>query len=77
MVFFFYRRRDKDLEAVGKMGSAIAAALAVLKYGIVTAVFTRLIGSGATVGSVGGLVAVCFVTIILLLSLPRRWAGGN
>jgi len=77
MVFFFYRRRDKDLEAVGKMGSAIAAALAVLKYGIVTAVFTRLLGSGATMVSIGALVVVCFTAIIVLLSLPRRWIGGS
>lgn len=77
MVFFFYRRRDKDLEAVGKMGSAIAAALAVLKYGIVTAVFTRLVGSGASMASIGGLVFVCFAAIIVLLWLPRRWVGGS
>ena len=77
MVFFFYRRRDKDLEAVGKMGSAIAAALAVLKYGIVTAVFTRLLGSGATMVSIGALVVVCFAAIIVLLSLPRRWTCAD
>ena len=73
IVFFFYRRRDKDLEAVGKMGSAIAAVLAVLKYGIVTAVFTRLLGSGASTASIGGLVVVCVATIVVLLWLPRRW----
>ena len=73
IVFFFYRRRDKDLEAVGKMGSAIAAALAVLKYGVVVAVFTRLLGSGATVASVAGLVVVCLAAIIVSLWLPRRW----
>jgi hypothetical protein len=73
MVFFFYRRRDKELEAVGKMGSAFAAVLAVLKYGIVAAVFTRLVGSGATFASVGALAAVCVAAIIVLLALPRRW----
>jgi len=77
MVFFFYRRRDKDLEAVGKMGSAIAAALAVLKYGVVAAVFTRILGSGATFASIGGLVVVCIAAIIALLWLPRRWATAN
>jgi len=77
MVFFFYRRRDKDLEAVGKMGSAIAAALAVLKYSIVTAVFTRLIGSGATAASVGMLAVVCFAAIVVLLSLPRQKSGNR
>lgn len=77
MVFFFYRRRDKDLEAVGKMGSAIAAVLAVLKYGIVAAVFTRLVGSGAGVASIAGLVVVCIATIIVLLWWPRGWTDHS
>jgi hypothetical protein len=76
MVFFFYRRRDKDLEAVGKMGSAIAAALAVLKYGVVAAVFTRLLGSGASMASIGGLVVICVAAIIVLLWLPRGWTDS-
>ncbi len=29
MVFFFYRRRDKEIEALGKLGSAIAGVVAV------------------------------------------------
>lgn len=73
MVFFFYRRRDKDLEAIGKMGSAIAAALAVLKYGIVAAVFTRLVGSGADVASITGLILICLAAIAALLLVPRKW----
>jgi hypothetical protein len=77
MVFFFYRRRDKDLEAVGKMGSAIAAVLAVLKYGIVAAIFMRLLGSGASMASIGGLVVVCVAAIIVLLWLPRRWTNSS
>lgn len=77
MVFFFYRRRDKDLEAVGKMGSAIAAALAVLKYGIVAAVFTRLVGSGADTASIAGLGIVCLIAIGALLWVPRNWADEN
>lgn len=74
MVFFFYRRRDKDLEAIGKLGSAVAAALAVLKYGVVVAIFTRLLGSGATYASIGALVVVCIAAIVALFWLPRRWA---
>ena len=77
MVFFFYRRRDKDLEAVGKMGSAIAAALAVLKYGIVAAVFTRLAGSGASIASVAGLVIACIAAIIVLVWFPRGWTDPS
>ena len=33
MVFFFYRRRDKEIEALAR-GSAVAGVLAVLQYTI-------------------------------------------
>jgi len=77
MVFFFYRRRDKDLEAIGKMGSAVAAALAVLKYGVVVAVFARLLGTGASYASIGALVVICLATIFALVWWPRRWAAPS
>src|SRR3984893_1802883 len=42
MVFFFYRRRDKEIEAFGKLGSAVAAVIAVLQYTILTAILVRV-----------------------------------
>jgi len=71
MVLFFYRRRDKELEAFVKMGSAVAGAIAVLKYSIVTAIFVRMLGSGADVYTIGALLSVCIVTIVMILVLPR------
>jgi heme/copper-type cytochrome/quinol oxidase subunit 4 len=69
-VFFFYRRRDKEIEAIGKMGSAIAGILAVLQYTILTAVFVRVLGSGADSYSIIALLAACVVTVIITVCAP-------
>jgi hypothetical protein len=78
MVFFFYRRRDKEIEALGKMGSAIAGVLAVLQYTILTAVFARALGSGANAYSIIALLTVCTICAIATLWAPwdliqSRW----
>jgi hypothetical protein len=70
MVFFFYRRRDKELEALGKMGSAVAGVLAVLQYTILTAIFVRALGSGADAYSITALLTVCIITAIVTLWAP-------
>lgn len=67
MVFFFYRRRDKELEAFGKMGSALAGAIAVLKYSVVTALFVRVLGSGASTYTINALLVVSIVAVIIIL----------
>ena len=78
MVFFFYRRRDKEIEALGKMGSAAAGVLAVLQYTILTAVFVRALGSGADAYSLIALLTVCTIAAIVTLWAPwdliqSRW----
>jgi hypothetical protein len=78
MVFFFYRRRDKEIEALGKMGSAAAGVLAVLQYTILTAIFVRALGSGANSYSIIALLTVCIITAIVTLWAPwdliqSRW----
>jgi hypothetical protein len=70
MVFFFYRRRDKELEAFGKLGSAVAAVIAVLQYTILTAIFVRVLGSGASAYSIIGLLVVCVMAAIVTLWAP-------
>jgi hypothetical protein len=75
MVLFFYRRRDKELEAFGKMGSAVAGAIAVLKYSIVTAVFVRVLGSGADFYTLAALVVVSLVAILAVLRPPTVIRG--
>jgi hypothetical protein len=78
MVFFFYRRRDKELEAFGKLGSAVAAVIAVLQYTILTAIFVRVLGSGANAYTIIGLLLVCVIAAIVTLWAPwdliqSRW----
>jgi hypothetical protein len=78
MVFFFYRRRDKEIEALGKVGSAAAGVLAVLQYTILTAVFVRALGSGADAYSLIALLTVCTIAAIVTLWAPwdliqSRW----
>jgi hypothetical protein len=72
MILFFYRRRDKELEAFGKMGSAVAGAIAILKYSIVTAIFVRVLGSGASIYTIGALLAVSVAAVIALI-WPWTW----
>ncbi|MBL8567249.1 MAG: hypothetical protein JNM89_16185 [Hyphomicrobiaceae bacterium] len=67
LVLFFYRRRNKEVEAIGKMMSAIAGVVAVLKYSVVTAIFVRVLGSGASIYTIGALLALCFATVVVLL----------
>ena len=70
MVLFFFRRRNKELEAFGKMGSAVAGAVAVLKYGIIIAFFVRLLGSGASAYTIVGLLLMSFLAGIITLWFP-------
>ncbi len=70
-VLFFYRRRDKELEALGKLGSAIAGVIAVLKYSIITAFFERVLGSGASPYSILGLALASVLAAIVMLWFPR------
>jgi hypothetical protein len=48
VVLFFFRRRDKQVEQLGKMGGIVAGAVAVLKYDQVIAIVERGMGSGAS-----------------------------
>ena len=58
------------LQALGKMGSAIAGVLAVLQYTIITAIFVRVLGSGADAYSIIGLLVVCVIAVIVALWAP-------
>jgi hypothetical protein len=57
VVLFFYRRHDKRVEQLGKMGGIVAGAVAVVKYDQVIAIVERVMGSGAN--------WISFVTISL------------
>lgn len=72
IVFYFYRRRDKQLELIGKLGGAVAGLFAALKYEFIASIFVRFLGSGANVPTIG---------ILLLLSagalLAVAWPSRN
>jgi len=67
LVFFFYRRRDKEVEFLGRISGVIASAVAILKYDIIISVFVRYAGSGASPRDIG----ILFGVGLLLLAALR------
>ena len=65
ILIFFYRRRDKQAELLGRMGSGAVAGLAALNYDRIVSVFVRYAGVGADFGSV--------LVMLLLAGVPSFW----
>jgi hypothetical protein len=66
LVFFFYRRRDKDVEQIGRLGGVLAGAVAIFKYDLIIDVFVRVFGSGATPVTLAALLVVAVFAIVAL-----------
>jgi hypothetical protein len=66
VVLFFYRRRDKQLEQLGKMTGVVAGALAVIKYDQVIGVIAKLVGSGSSRHS---FVVISILSVIFVVAL--------
>ncbi len=66
LVFFFYRRRDKEVEAVARIGGVIASAIAIIKYDAIISSFVRIAGSGADAVNIGVLLAIAVAAVIAL-----------
>jgi peptidoglycan/LPS O-acetylase OafA/YrhL len=66
LVFFFYRRRDKEVEFLGRIGGVIASAVAILKYDIIISYFVRYAGSGASPRDIGILVGIGLLMLAAL-----------
>jgi uncharacterized membrane protein YuzA (DUF378 family) len=67
ILLFFYRRRDREVELLAKMGGVIGSAIAVLKYDLIVAIFVRLFGSGAgpvQVAVVALVAVICFAVLM-------------
>jgi len=73
LVFFFYRRRDKEVEFLGRIGGVIASAVAILKYDIIISYFVRYAGSGASPRDIG----ILFGVGLLLLAALRLKTGSD
>lgn len=64
IVFYFYRRRDKQLELIGKLGGAVAGAFAAFKYNIIASIFVRFLGSGASLYMIGVLIGLSVLALV-------------
>jgi hypothetical protein len=63
VVLFFYRRHDKRVEQLGKMGGIVAGAIAVIKYDQVIAIIQRVMGSGS------GLILFVLISLVCVTSV--------
>jgi hypothetical protein len=66
ILLFFYHRRDKEVEIVGKLGGVMASAVAVVKYDLIVSLFVRALGSGAGWMTMLILLVVCIAAVSLL-----------
>lgn len=74
LLLFFYHRRDKQVEMLGKMAGVLASAVAVIKYDLLIAFVSRAIGAGASEFTVGILTMVAIgAGLSLLLPLWRQF----
>jgi hypothetical protein len=68
VILFFYRRHDKRVEQLGKMGGIVAGAIAVIKYDQVISIVERVMGSGSSLMSFV-LISLASVTSVLALKM--------
>jgi hypothetical protein len=74
LLLFFYHRRDKQVEMIGKMAGVLASAVAVVKYDLLISFVGRAIGAGASEFTVGILaMAAIGAGFSLLLPLWRQF----
>lgn len=74
LLLFFYHRRDKQVEMIGKMAGVLASAVAVIKYDLLIAFVSRAIGAGASELTVGVLtLAAIGAGLSLLLPLWQQF----
>jgi hypothetical protein len=66
LVFFFYRRRDKEVEAVARIGGVVASAIAIIKYDAIISSFVRIAGSGADATNSALLFGLAIIALIAL-----------
>jgi hypothetical protein len=72
LLFFFYRRRDKELQALARMGGIAGGAVAVAKYDQIIDWFVRIFGSGASYATIGALGLAVIGALVLLYFRTSR-----
>jgi hypothetical protein len=66
LVFFFYRRRNKEVETIGRIGGMIASAVAIFKYELIIDFFVRITGTGAEPTYIGIMVVLSIAALVAL-----------
>ncbi len=78
LLFFFYRRRDKQMEFLGRIGGVIASAIAILKYDLIISYFVRYAGSGASPNDIWALAAIALALLLLLfMKTDEEFVGAK
>jgi hypothetical protein len=78
LLFFFYRRRDKQMEFLGRIGGVIASGIAILKYDVIISYFVRYAGSGASPNDIWVLLAIALGLLVLLfLKTDEEFVGAK
>jgi hypothetical protein len=78
LVLFFFRRHTPEVELAAKLAGVVASTIAIVKYDLIVALFTRYLGSGANELSIAVLVALAIIAVFILLSpMSRRAIAGD
>jgi hypothetical protein len=73
ILLFFYRRRDKQAELLGRMAGGAVAGVTALNYQRIVSVFVRYAGAGADYWSVMAMMLIAVAAVLwLLFALPRQ-----
>jgi hypothetical protein len=74
LLFYFYGRRDKEIQGLARIGGVIGGAVAIVKYEQIIDFLVRLIGSGAGYISLTVLALIAFGAILVLIRQTNREA---
>ena len=72
LLFFFYSRRDKEMQSIARMGGVVGSAVAVVKYDQIIDFCVRIFGSGAGWISLAVLSSVAVAAVFALLLTTAR-----
>lgn len=72
LLFFFYSRRDKEMQSLARIGGIVGSGIAIIKYDQIIDVFVRVFGSGAGWFNLMALIVLAVVGIIVLFVKTSR-----
>jgi hypothetical protein len=75
LLFYFYGRRDKEIQGLARIGGVIGGAVAIVKYEQIIDFLVLAIGSGAGFGSLAVLTLLGLAAILVLVRQTTREAA--